>query len=157
MTPQLEQRLRETYAPLFRKVRRAGCGVAPIEARGCECGGGWYDLLGTLCELLMWPYDQVRDYGDNSDPAKAFAAIERERKRLPALLQIKEKMGTLRVHFHAGDRRVRDLVGFEEQHSSKVCERCGAPGTLRTDGWMRVKCDACENRDRVKVVPLCET
>jgi len=111
MSPEHEQRLRARFPLIFRKVRRAGGGPAPIQAWGIACGDGWYDLIEPLCTILMWPHDRVAEYSDNADPEKLNSALERERKRVPALLQVKQKLGGLRIHVHGGDRRVRDLIG----------------------------------------------
>lgn len=156
MSPDLERRLREKHPAIFRKVRRTGRGPAPIEARGIECGDGWCDLLDSLFELIMQPYSSPKVYDNTSDPAKTSASLERKRKRIPAILQIKEKFGLLRIYMYRGNRQMRELISFAEHHSGKVFEACGAPGSLRTDGWMRVQCEACtisENNGNISALP----
>jgi len=145
MSPEYEKQLRDKYPNLFRKVRRVGRGPAPIETRGIECEDGWYDILDSLFDHLMRPLDWVKASSSNvADPDKVRAAPEREFKRLPALIQVKEKLGRLRIYIHGGNRRVGELVAFAEQHSGKVCEICGRTGIFRNDGWLRVRCDECE-------------
>lgn len=88
-----------------------------------------------------------------------------------AVLQIKEKFGTLRFYWRLDDQnivhadlhlpqgsqrielppdvasdlftRIRLRVTQAEKKSAEVCERCGAPGTLSTRGWWKVRCHSC--------------
>lgn len=91
--------------------------------------------------------------------------------------QVKEKYGTLRFYYAVGSRskvnvdvaypgeherivtspkitggfpaaKVDALIRKAEAESAVICASCGAPGVLRRDGWLRVSCDACEERRR---------
>jgi hypothetical protein len=66
------------------------------------------------------------------------------------VLQIKEKLGTLR--FHIKDRRPEYLVRIEAagEHSGETCELCGKAGGVRVSqsGWYYSRCDACWQLER---------
>lgn len=63
------------------------------------------------------------------------------------LHQIKEKFGTLRFYgeYREDVREVcKALVRSAEIESSRTCERCGAPGSLRTERrWHLTLCARC--------------
>lgn len=89
---------------------------------GFECRSGWEGLIKTLCDLV---------------------AREKESEDLEELcfMQIKEKFGTLRVHYVGGNPVVRAYATFAEELSGKICEACGSPGKLvASSGWMRTRC-----------------
>jgi len=56
--------------------------------------------------------------------------------------QIKEKYGGIRIYYHGdvGDQG-DEIIEAAEMVSEHVCEVCGAPGRLRTGGWMMTRCD----------------
>lgn len=56
--------------------------------------------------------------------------------------QIKEKYATLSWYFNGPDDGIADIIEAAELLSGHICERCGAPGTLRDGGWMSTRCDA---------------
>ena len=58
--------------------------------------------------------------------------------------QIKEKFGLLRCYLMNTSEAMQEIVHEYENKSSVICESCGAPGKRYTDGWQRVKCEACE-------------
>jgi hypothetical protein len=156
MTPELERRLQDTYPLLFcRRKHRVPLGV----------GDGWYQLIDTLCALIYWPYNRAQqDYNqlqeDKGDKAVAVSPDEVERARVrvqveadavPEAVQVKEKFGTLRFHVDGDSAAVGHYVEFAELHSSRVCEQCGCPGTLREDGWLRTLCDEHDAEYRARV------
>jgi hypothetical protein len=55
--------------------------------------------------------------------------------------QVKEKYGTLRFYYAGGDDMIDGMVSMAEAMSERTCETCGAPGKLRTDGWLKTLCD----------------
>ncbi len=57
------------------------------------------------------------------------------------IIQVKEKFGTLRFYIGEGSDEMFDLIYKAEDTSKTICEVCGVPGKLRTDGWMKVLCD----------------
>ena len=73
--------------------------------------------------------------------------------------QIKEKFGGLRYYVSLGDvdDRTREaawaLIADAEAESLRICEECGAPGTVgpvRTTGfgWVLTLCDPCREEKR---------
>lgn len=55
--------------------------------------------------------------------------------------QIKEKFGGLRFYVGAASDEMHDLITQAELKSFRTCEQCGAPGELRTGGWVKTLCD----------------
>lgn len=55
--------------------------------------------------------------------------------------QVKEKFGTLRFYYHGGDSKIDGMVRMAESMSACTCETCGAPGVLRSGGWLQTLCD----------------
>ena len=101
----------------------------PIVQFGIECDIGWTRLLHSLFEELT-----------HIDKTKS-----------TRITQIKEKFGTLRVYYiltHPVDEVVERLIQIcintAEQNSSHVCEKCGHPGTLKSNERHRVTCSPCE-------------
>jgi hypothetical protein len=160
MSPELDDALCRAHPEMFAD-RHSDMRITAM-CWGFECGDGWYDLLSSLCELISWPHLQAKQAYEElqksvgsaqyeGGPIVTEAKVERARqamlaaaRALPRVRQVKEKFGALRVYLGREDPRISALVEFAEYHSSKVCEQCGAPGTLRTDGWMRTLCDAHE-------------
>lgn len=61
------------------------------------------------------------------------------------VIQVKEKLGLLRVYFHdvpeEAQADTRAAVDHAMQASIVSCEVCGGSGTLiKTGGWLRVRC-----------------
>jgi hypothetical protein len=119
MSPDLDRALCNAYPSLFR-YRHSKASRRPIAFYGLECGDGWYDLLATLCDGLMGKAGEGK---------------------VPAILQVKEKFGQLRVYAVALTDEQGALIDAAEAESARICEHCGSPAVLRTDGWMRTRCD----------------
>ncbi|MFJ8608057.1 hypothetical protein ACIRH0_12760 [Streptomyces sp. NPDC093675] len=91
-------------------------------------GPGWHPLLLRLHEelLALDPGYQVDD--------------------------LKEKLGGARIRIAtasaAACAEMRARVGAAEEHSTTICEFCGAPGRRRTrcdatEGWIKAVCEDC--------------
>ena len=92
---------------------------------GIDTGPGWYNLIDTLCKLI-WHY--VHDHPDASVKA----------------VQVKEKYGGLRFYIQGGDDYIYGLIGFAEEMSYRICERCGSTdGVTQTKGWVYTLCRQC--------------
>lgn len=104
---------------------------------GIECGDGWYGIIEHLCRRLM-----------STAMAHGYSP--------PSFSQIKEKYGTLRVHYNypiipdisnIDDyfKEIDVLITDAEDASSFVCERCGTTENVFTDqsGWIATLCKAC--------------
>ena len=98
---------------------------------GFNCGYGWWPILDKLC----------------ADITKELEKIPEDDREF-AVAQIKEKFGGLRFYI---DWRVRGeldpiytLVHEAESKCDKICEECGAPGKKQGGGWVKTRCDKCQ-------------
>jgi len=81
----------------------------PVE---CRCLDGWYPLIHRL-------FDQIVTYCQTAG------------KPYPRVVQIKEKLGALRVYLDIyADVEIKRLRQEAEVESTRICEICGAPGAL---------------------------
>ena len=63
--------------------------------------------------------------------------------------QIKEKFGGGRFYYSGGITPYgEELIRQWEVDMESVCECCGEPGKLRTDGWWKALCDKCNNESK---------
>lgn len=120
---------------------------------GFGVGDGWYDLIRALCGMIN---NYVENH--NKDVEYRLGLIAEGKKQhtdwspdlltpiqMPRIMQVKEKFGGLRFYINGGDKRIQHWIEFAEAMSYKICEDCGAPGTVRNDtGWVHVKCDLHE-------------
>jgi len=89
---------------------------------GVECGDGWADIVH---DFLATAERVTADGGGTLH-----------------LLQIKEKMGGLRIYYRMSDTPQRDWVGIDEAYylaearSFHVCETCGRRGRLTYNGML---------------------
>ena len=117
---------------------------------GLEMGSGWFQLIWDLCAEIRAAYEE------------AGATVD------IVVDQAKEKWGGLRFYWHPRGQKVAihafdclggpsfrakpgslpvhakvdEIVRKYEEKSTRVCERCGAPGVLRTDlGYVCTLCD----------------
>lgn len=128
---------------------------------GIQCENGWYNIIDTLCDEIQSYVDQPhinlemyskwleKSLTDNDDELSEFYMKKvREVKESfipqPELIQIKEKYGSLRFYLTYYDDHISTLIGFAEAYSERVCETCGAPGTMCSQGWMKVSCEKCK-------------
>lgn len=89
-------------------------------------GKGWHPLLWALCEELA-----------GMGLPEGFRVV-----------QVKEKFGGLRFYVSGATREIRDVIDRAEACSYTVCERCGEPGTVRSNrSWILTLCDACAEGD----------
>ena len=138
MDKERRQKLFDDYPKLFAKRNKApnDCGRYPI-VWGLEHGDGWLTLVEELCKLIQHHIDQQRQ--KNPD----FAQVE--------VVQVKEKFGSLRFYTTECDEYITGLISMAESISGKTCEACGNPGTARKAGWLRVRCDPCEEIRNQKI------
>ena len=59
------------------------------------------------------------------------------------IAQCKEKFAGLRFYIYGGNKEINDIIEEAEQKSYKICEKCGKPGRLRKNGWLKTLCDKC--------------
>ncbi len=87
----------------------------------CMCWGfdikdGWFDLIYNLSADVV-----------EEEPSCEFT-------------QVKQKFGLLRVYAHTKSKQVKELIRIAEIKSSNICEICGEPGKMDTQGWFQVLC-----------------
>lgn len=118
MSPELQEQLYEKYPRILASLGN------PSSPASCstDCGDGWYRLV----ERLL---DCVQDLADEQGAMQHVA------------VQVKEKFGSLRVHWVASDERVDAMTVFAQALSCFICEQCGNPATRDTNGWIRTRCD----------------
>lgn len=122
MTPERETELYSEHPRLL--IYGPGQGENLPMQFGIQCGDGWHSLIHCLLGFAQHHAAQI--------------GVQ------PVVLQIKEKLGTLRVHWRGADEVVRDLTQFAEDLSQSICEVCGDPGALVTNryGGRRTRCPA---------------
>jgi hypothetical protein len=119
----------EKYPNLFKLFFSGREGDGPFwgcQSWGFECGSGWKKPLEKCAarleaEILKQP-----------DEEKAYA------------VQVKEKFGGLRFYLHGNETdEMSKIIAEAEEECSATCEKCGAPGSHRSQFWMRTHCDSC--------------
>jgi hypothetical protein len=86
---------------------------------------GWFHILWRLCE----------------DLEPLIAEFEQGTGRQFEILQVKEKFGGLRIYVNDADDNICLFIETAQLASSRTCEVCGQPGTMREGGWIRTLCD----------------
>ena len=120
-----------------------------------SCGDGWFDLVYKLSADIEAEAKKLR--------------LDQESDSWPLALQVKEKFGTLKFYCLTGDgtdefkpesvgqmlsfrpmpgnQNIRALIMQAEQASATICDQCGQPGELQTEGgWWRIVCSECKVR-----------
>lgn len=101
-----------------------------VERAHLGTGIGWYNLIYTLTNCIDRRLEHLNKDGGN---------------RKVVIAQIKEKFGGLRYYADGDvDEQMDGMIDFAESLSYTICEECGAPGKLRSGGWMRTLCDKHE-------------
>jgi len=124
MTPELEKQIHEAAPKLyhtephpFDKENLSVNQLARISSPDLGCGDGWYHILLGLSQALEELDEDIN------------------------VVQVKEKLGTLRFYVEGASEIAHDLIDQAEAMSAKTCEVCGEPGKLkRRDGWISVAC-----------------
>jgi hypothetical protein len=98
-----------------------------------EFGPGWLPIMNNFAAQLEALCAELKSRGV---------------RRIPCVLQAKEKFGSLVIHlsgYRTGlSEELSRLRAEAEERSCVSCMQCGAPGVLRKSGWHHVYCDACE-------------
>ena len=98
-----------------------GAGGDPAEtcmAFYFECDDGWYDIIYELSSKL--------------EPSGVVA------------MQVKEKYGELRFYIGEGSDEIFELIDETTKRSRVTCEKCGKPGKIRGEYWLKTLCDDCD-------------
>jgi hypothetical protein len=93
---------------------------------------------------LKW----VSDVGEGWHPVVK-KAVDEIIARGGTILQVKEKFGGLRLYCQ-GDEDVYDIALAAEKACESICEFCGKPGTLRTGGWLKTRCNECQAKHEIE-------
>jgi hypothetical protein len=101
----------------------------PIAYWGFECGDGWFSIID---ELSAWLENEA-------------LALKAAGKRVPIVVQVKEKFGALRFYVrHFPKNRFFDELNprleVAELKSKTVCEECGQPVKLQ-QGYLQTLCE----------------
>lgn len=134
MRKELDEALCAKYPEIFRD--RNGDMRETAMCWGFECGDGWYNIIDTLCATIV-----NRQYNK---------IIRKEELDQVVATQVKEKFGSLRFYYNGGDDYVDGAVSLAESLSERTCEKCGAPGKSRGQGWYYTACDE-HTRDEDKL------
>lgn len=127
MNDELEKLLYTRYPKLFKNVTDPN---RPMDFFwGCEHEAGWFNIVDSLCKEIVrhinWKH---RDTPEDERP-------------YPLIEQVKEKFGSLRFYVDREDSEISAMISLAEEMSSRTCEVCGCPGTLRPGGWVKTLCD----------------
>lgn len=126
MNVALSKKLLDDFPRLFRHRNESSM------QRGFECGDGWFDLIYKLAQGI----EAVAHEGGLNPYGKEW----------PQCRQVKEKMGSLRfvVFAVAEHRAVYERIGELRlaalNQSLQICEQCGKPGELVTEGRIGTVC-----------------
>lgn len=135
-----EKRMHERHPSMFAKPYG-----------GFAIGPGWWPIIESLCRAIdghtKWHNDTRQALlTDNPFDRKIPEAVT------PVVIhQIKEKFGGLRFYYEGGDAQIRGMVTMAEAWASRTCETCGAPGKIRSGGWLRTLCDTHEAQHQERV------
>ncbi len=124
---------------------------------GFACGDGWEPLIRRLSEKLepliaampaicrcgCVPHDgqcpTVRHWLKNDYPCPC----NKYQEYSVRAAQVKEKFATLRFYMDHCTEEMNEAINEASRESARTCEECGAPGTLRSGGWLVTLCDGC--------------
>lgn len=98
---------------------------------GFYVGDGWLPLIKQLC----------------IDITVELEKLPKEERIKFQVSQVKEKFGSLRFYADAvfyGP--INDLISKAEKDSESICEICGAPGKIKSGGWLKALCDSCDTK-----------
>lgn len=118
LSPDIEERIRKRFPELVHSLH-------------FECGDGWADLLHRTLQKIE---DALEKMGKDYDSFHC--------------AQIKEKFGELRIYLYTGTVKLYEICQTAMEESSRICEECGKPGTLRPDKWVVTRCDACYTKEK---------
>lgn len=126
MNDALSKKLFDDFPRLFRHRSESSM------QRGFECGDGWFELIYKLSQDIE---EAAREGGLKPDAPE-----------WPMCRQVKEKMGALRFVVFSIDgfpeinERISELRLAALNRSLQVCEQCGQPGVLITEGYIATLC-----------------
>lgn len=136
MSPELEKKLFDKYPELYDYKSEDGKS-SDISNYGFSHGDGWFNIIDCLSATIT---DMMKRH-----PARKHLTPEEFEDTVQVrVAQVKEKFGSLRFYVDNDNKEIRGAITMAELMSGRTCESCGAPGTRRGGGWVKVRCDACE-------------
>lgn len=154
----LDKQLCEKY-PLLFKDRNADMRTTAM-CWGFCCGDGWFNIIDTLCWHLHHKYDDAKSrheylikrlgkhfYGEKGDLVtqevidEAKVKMDEEAEKVPTVVQVKEKFGTLSFYVQGASEEHYNYIYFAESMSGNTCETCGKPGKRLGRGWIYTACE----------------
>jgi hypothetical protein len=119
------------YSPPFQKH--------PLAADAyVSCGEGWTTLLQCFLACVSVLVSQ-EDVAVDSSETRTLSDSPSEPTF--SLLEAKEKWGGLRLDYtQIASTNLDPLVEMAELLSERLCEQCGAPGTVRSGSWLQSLC-----------------
>lgn len=114
-------------------------------------GRGWHHIIDALFGALSNDVERARyqlKYALENPDSKYIKTIPEYEsdlsdalKKLPTIVQIKEKFGGLRVYTNGATETHQAYIDFAAAMASRTCEVCGSPGESRNSGWIKTLCD----------------
>jgi hypothetical protein len=164
MREELDNQLCEKYPLIF--AQRNGSVRETCMCWGFCCDDGWYNIIDAMCANIQGHIDnrlKSIEWAKKWNAQVAEAAANnfegwedwksREPREIPEIIeqvvaiQVKEKFGGLRFYFGGGDDFIDGVVALAESMSYRTCEKCGAPGTSNTSGWIQTLCEEHKNAE----------
>jgi hypothetical protein len=158
MNEELDKQLCEKYPLLFKD--RNGDMRTTAMVWGFEHGDGWFNIIDVLCWHLHRKYDDAVSrhehlvtrlgkplFGEKGvavtqeDVDDVKAKMEEEAEKVPTVVQVKEKFGTLRFYVNGATEEQHHYISFAEAMSSRTCETCGSPGKRLGHRWIYTSCE----------------
>lgn len=100
-----------------------------------DCGEGWYPIIEEALDKMedainKMPIQDKLHFLENFE-----------------ILQVKEKLGGLRIYINIYTDEIREIIREAEKKALKTCELCGKPGELReVNHWYFTNCDEHYNK-----------
>jgi hypothetical protein len=94
---------------------------------GFYCGAGWYPTIETMLSELD-------------------SYIQSNNIKNVVVDQIKEKFGVLRCYLNVYDENLQSIISKYENKTAHICESCGKNGEIRNIGWLKTRCDSCQEK-----------
>jgi len=126
----------------------------PYIEYGIECLSGWNDILDNAFNLMYsdykWSLIELKDAQCRDSSLTDYelriemqqARVANELAKLPILVQVKEKFGTLRIYADNTNDYHKGVIAMAEAMSSLTCEVCGNSGELDRRRWhIRTLCE----------------
>lgn len=169
MNRHYDRYLTTKYAPLYRD-RNAPMNETAM-CWGFCCGDGWFNIINALSLELCssWlqakqDYDAIKDhegkliyeavyddttFGESTynyritkeKIAEAEERMKEEEAKIPVVMQVKEKFGTLRFYVTGATDEQYAVISLAETMSSFTCEVCGERGKqTNKNGYIQTLC-----------------